>query len=100
VIELEGRLADFRPALRLTPEARAARNFVLRGVARWPDELAGYQLLVSASQGCLPGWARRQLHLLRLPAADALVVRPVASSFCSTLRFLAPPRPLKLAEAR
>jgi uncharacterized protein (DUF2236 family) len=98
VAELDERLRSFRPALRLTPEAKTARNFVLRGVARWPHELASYQLLVSASQGCLPGWARRQLHLVRVPATDALVVRPVAVSFCSALRLLATPRPSQRGE--
>jgi len=92
VAELATYLEDARPALRLTPEARDARNFVLRGVGRWPHEVATYQLLSSAAQGVLPSWARSVLRLHSVPAADALLVRPAASTFCSTLRILTPGR--------
>ncbi len=56
------------PELRLTSEARTARNFVLRGVGRWPHEITTYGLLVAAAQGVLPPWARRQLRLAQVPA--------------------------------
>jgi hypothetical protein len=83
-----------RPELRLTPEARAARNFVLRGVGRWPHEITTYGLLVAAAQGVLPPWARRQLRLAQVPAGDRLAVRPAARAFSSALRWVAtPPTP-------
>ena len=91
VAQLESYLTDIRPELTLTPEAKQARNFVLRGVGRWPHELVTYGILVSAAQGVLPLWAQRQLKLVTVPASNALVVRPVASVFCRTLRLIATP---------
>jgi uncharacterized protein (DUF2236 family) len=88
--ELDAYLDQIRSQLRLTDEARQARNFILRGVGRWPHELATYGLLVTAAQGVLPAWARRELRLLAIPAGDALLVRPAASALCSMLRFVAP----------
>ena len=76
VAELDAYFVAVRPRLRLTDEARTARNFVLRGVGRWPHEIATYGLLVGAAQGVLPGWARRQLRLPTVPAGDLLAVRP------------------------
>ena len=88
--ELETYFQAIRPELRLADDARAARNFILRGVGRWPHEIAAYQLLVAAAQGLLPAWARSELRLLELPAADQVLVRPAAARFCSTVRWLAP----------
>jgi uncharacterized protein (DUF2236 family) len=94
VAGLEAYFVAVRPELRLTPEARAARNFVLRGVGRWPHEITTYGLLVAAAQGVLPPWARRQLRLPQVPAGDRLAVRPAARAFSSALRWVAtPPTP-------
>ncbi len=91
--DLDAYFAEVRPRLRLTPEARTARNFVLRGVGRWPHELATYGLLVGAAQGVLPVWARRQLRLPTVPAGDRLAVRPSARLLGSAFRWVVtPPR--------
>jgi uncharacterized protein (DUF2236 family) len=87
VAELDAYFLSVRPELHLTREARAARNFVLRGVGRWPHELATYGLLLAAAQGTLPGWARRQLRLAALPAGDRLAVRPAARAMASAMRW-------------
>ncbi len=76
--DLDAYFVEVRPRLRMTAEARTARNFVLRGVGRWPHQLATYGLLVTAAQGVLPTWARRQLRLPAIPAGDLLAVRPTA----------------------
>jgi uncharacterized protein (DUF2236 family) len=89
--ELDAYFASVRPLLRFTPEARDARNFVLRGVGRWPHEVATYGLLVSAAQGVLPGWARRQLRLPSLPAGDLLAVRPSARLLGTAFRWVVTP---------
>jgi len=89
--ELDAYFAEVRSRLRLTPEARTARNFVLRGVGRWPHEIATYGLLVGAAQGVLPTWARRQLRLLALPAGDRLAVRPTARLLGSAFRWVVTP---------
>ena len=94
VAELDAYFDAVRPELRFTREARTARNFVLRGVGRWPHEVTTYGLLVFAAQGVLPPWARRQLHLASVPAGDRLAVRPAARAFSTALRWVAaPPRP-------
>jgi len=91
VAELDAYFAEVRPRLHLTSEAREARNFVLRGVGRWPHEIATYALLVSAAQGVLPTWARRQLRLPALPAGDRLAVRPSARLLGSAFRWVITP---------
>ena len=91
VDDLATYFAEVRPRLRLTPEARTARNFVLRGVGRWPHEVATYGLLVASAQGVLPTWARRQLRLPALPAGDMLAVRPSARLLGSAVRWVVTP---------
>jgi uncharacterized protein (DUF2236 family) len=97
--ELDAYLLAVRPRLRLTPEARDARNFVLRGVGRWPHEIATYGLLVQAAQGVLPGWVRSQLRLPSLPGSDVLAVRPSARLLGSAFRWVATPAPDAVAPA-
>lgn len=91
VAELDAYFVAVRPRLSFTPEARDARNFVLRGVGRWPHEVATYSLLVGAAQGVLPAWARRQLRLPTIPAGDRLAVRPSARLLGSAVRWVITP---------
>ena len=91
VSELDAYFAKVRPQLHLTRDARTARNFVLRGVGRWPHEITTYGLLVAAAQGVLPPWARRQLRLAQVPAGDRLAVRPAARVLSTALRWMAAP---------
>jgi uncharacterized protein (DUF2236 family) len=91
MVELEAYFAAVRPRLRLTTEARTARNFVLRGVGRWPHEVATYGLLVGAAQGVMPGWARRQMRLPTVPAGDLLAVRPSARLLGQAFRWVVAP---------
>jgi uncharacterized protein (DUF2236 family) len=99
VVALDAYFDAVRPELQLTRQARVARNFVLRGVGRWPHEITTYGLLVAAAQGVLPPWARRQLHLAQLPAGDRLAVRPAARTFATALRWVASPAPATEAGA-
>lgn len=93
VAELDAYFAAVRPRLAFTPEARDARNFVLRGVGRWPHEVATYGLLVGAAQGILPTWARRQLRMPALPAGDRLAIRPSARLLGTAVRWVVTPVP-------
>ncbi len=86
--ELDRYFAAVRPELALTPEARTARNFVRRGVGRWPHEITTYAILVAAAQGVLPPWARQQLRMPAVPAADRLAVRPAARALGAALRWV------------
>lgn len=91
VAELDAYFLRVRPELRLTREARTARNFVLRGVGRWPHEITTYSVLVAAAQGSLPPWARRQLRLPSVAAGDRWAVRPTARALSTALRWVAAP---------
>ncbi len=88
VAGLDAYFEAVRPELRLTAEARAARNFIVRGVGRWPHEVTTHGVLVAAAQGVLPTWARRELHLPIIPAVDLLAVRPAARALGSALRWV------------
>ncbi|MGH9091586.1 MAG: oxygenase MpaB family protein [Acidimicrobiales bacterium] len=91
VDEVHAYLRRVRPQLYAGTQAMAARRFLLRGVARTPDDRAVYAVITAAAVGLLPGWARRELRLPRPPLVDALVVTPVARAFCSGLRWAVPP---------
>jgi len=91
VSELDQYFEQVRPELCLTDEAKTARNFVLRGVGRWPHEVGAYGLLVAAAQGALPGWARRQLHLPAAPVIERLTVRPAVRTVGTALRWVVAP---------
>ncbi len=97
--DLDAYFTEVRPRLRLTPEARTARNFVLRGVGRWPHEVATYGLLVGAAQGVMPGWARRQLRLPDVPVADLLAVRPSARLLGTAFRWVVTPSAVRPVDA-
>ena len=71
--EVESYLLRLRPELYAGPQARTARDWLLRGVARRPSERAVYSLVVAAAVGVLPGWARRELGLSVAGPLDLLV---------------------------
>jgi uncharacterized protein (DUF2236 family) len=92
--ELAARIADYRAELADTAQAREAARFLLLtpplpAVARPP-----YAVLAAAAVSLLPGWARRPLHLPRLPVTEAAVVRPAGHAMVHTIRWaLTAPRP-------
>jgi uncharacterized protein (DUF2236 family) len=82
------------------PQAMAARDFLLRGVAHRPEDRAVYSLLVAAAVSLLPGWARGELRLPSPPLLDRLAVAPLAKAMCATLRWaVTPPGPPPYREA-
>jgi uncharacterized protein (DUF2236 family) len=91
--ELSERLTAYRPALRATPEARAAARFLL---LRPPLPLAVrpfYGGLAANAVALLPSWARDMLWLPCLPLVDDLVVRPAGQALTRTIRWaMTPPR--------
>jgi uncharacterized protein (DUF2236 family) len=93
VIALQAYFDEVRPQLGLTDQAKSARNFILRGVGRWPHELASYGILMAAAQSTLPGWARRQLQLISVPAGDRLMVRPAARALGTAMRWVGSTKP-------
>jgi uncharacterized protein (DUF2236 family) len=75
------------------PQALVARDFLLRGVARRPEERAVYGLIVAAGVSLLPRFARARLRIPTIPMLDAAVVAPAARLLCVGLRWAVPPKP-------
>jgi uncharacterized protein (DUF2236 family) len=95
--EVESYLLRLRPELYAGPQAKAARDWLLRGVARRPSERAVYSLVVAAAIGVLPGWARGELGLTFARPVDLLVdtaaVTPLMRGLSTALRWVVtPPR--------
>jgi uncharacterized protein (DUF2236 family) len=84
--ELADRIGQYRAELTATADARDAARFLL--IARAP-----YGVLAAAAVSLLPGWARRPLHLPRLPVTEAVVVRPAGRAMVQAIRWAtsAPP---------
>lgn len=91
VSEVDAYFRRMRPDLYAGDQAKAARNFLLRGVAKRPEDMAVYAVLVSAAISLLPRWARAELGLPPLPLADRLVVTPAARLLCSSIRWAVAP---------
>ena len=92
VDEVDAYFRRMRPELYAGPQALAARDFLLRGVARRPKDQAVYRILIAAGVSVLPGWARQELRLPAPPLLDAVVVTPLAEILCAGLRWAAPRR--------
>lgn len=92
--EVEAYFRHVRPALYAGPQAREARDFLLRGVGRRPNDRAVYTVIVAAAVGLLPDWARRELGLAAPPIAgptvDAVLVTPLGRAFCAAVRWSVP----------
>ena len=85
--DLTARLARYRAELAGTAQSREAARFLLLtpplpAVARPP-----YAVLAAAAVSLLPGWARRQLRLPRLPLTEAAVVRPAGHAMVHAIRW-------------
>ena len=94
--EVESYLARVRPELHAGPQAREARDWLLAGVPRRPAERAAYSLVLAASIGVLPPWARRELGLSLVRPLDLLVdtaaITPLTRALAGALRFLVTPK--------
>jgi uncharacterized protein (DUF2236 family) len=95
VAEVESYLLRIQPELYMGPQARSARDWLLRGVARRPSERAVYSLVVAAAVGVLPGWARRKLGLSVAGPLDLLIdtaaVTPLTRGLTAALRWMVAP---------
>jgi uncharacterized protein (DUF2236 family) len=84
---LRAELADFRPELRGTAEAREAARFL---IVSPPLPLAArppYLALASAAVTLLPAWARWPLRLPWLPVSERLLVRPIGAATTGLIRW-------------
>lgn len=85
--EVAAYFARVRPELNAGGQAMEARDFLLRGLARRPQDQASHAVIAAAAVSVLPGWARRELRLPNPPLFDRAVVVPVARLWCSGLRW-------------
>jgi len=76
-----------RPELYAGPQALAARDYLLRGVSRRPEDRAVYAVIAASAVSLLPGWARAELRLPNPPLVDRLVVVPVGRIVSAGLRW-------------
>lgn len=96
--EMEAYFLRVRPTLYAGPQARSARDFLLQGVARRPDDQLVHALIAAAAVSVLPHWARRRLEIPSLPLLDAATL-PVIRALCAGLRWAVQP-PRRPAPAR
>ncbi len=91
VRELDAAIEQFRPELRLSPDAREARDFLLRGTVQGVHQRAPYRLLVDAALSLLPSWAAESLQVAER-AGRAPLQRPLVLAFNAAVRRVVPAR--------
>jgi uncharacterized protein (DUF2236 family) len=90
--ELDAQLADYRPELAGTPEARAAARFVLLDPPIPLIAKPAYGVLAAASVGLMPIWTRWPLRLPYLPLTEAVAVRAAGNALTRAIRWAMSPR--------
>lgn len=92
-VELQERMAAFRPELRGTPEAReAVRHVLLRPPLPLPARPA-YGVIGAAAVGLMPAWTRLPLRLPWLPVSERTTVRVLGGLATGTIRWALTPAP-------
>jgi len=91
--EVEAYFKRIRPELYAGPQAIAARDFLLRGVARTPKDRAIYLGIVTAALSVVPRWARAELGIPTPYLLDELLVVPHGRALCGALRWMLRPGP-------
>ena len=91
--ELADRIRCYRPELAATAESREAARFLLLQPPLPVIARAPYGMLAAAAVSLLPGWARRLLHLPRLPVTETVLVRPAGHAMVHAIRWATGPRP-------
>jgi uncharacterized protein (DUF2236 family) len=97
--ELRAALAEYRPELRATGEAREAISWLVRHPDLPATALPGYRLIVAAATELLPRWASDELGLPRHPLLERRVVPAVGELVTRTIRWAMAPPPELLAAA-
>ena len=85
--QLRERIAEFRPELRGTREARTAARYLL---LQPPLPLAArvpYGMIAGAAVALMPAWTRLPLGLPWLPVSETVALRPAGDAVTRTLRW-------------
>jgi uncharacterized protein (DUF2236 family) len=91
VAELDARLEAFRPELRLSDEARVARDFVARGFVRGSHQRLAHRLFVRSAFDLMPAWAQALLEVPPRPTTNRALVGISTKTASSLLRVAVPP---------
>ncbi|XCM83284.1 oxygenase MpaB family protein [Kitasatospora sp. HUAS MG31] len=91
--ELADRIAAYRPELRAGPEALDAARFLLFHPPVPLVALPAYGVLAASAAALLPGWARRQLGLPRIPLVETTAVPLAGHALTATIRWAMVPPP-------
>ncbi len=89
--EVEAYFKRVKPDLYAGPQAIEARDFLLRGVARKPNDRALYVGIVAAALAIVPRWARTELGIPTPPLVEDVMIVPLARAFCGALRWIVRP---------
>ena len=82
----------YRPELGGTPLAWDAARFLLLDPPLPLAARPGYGMLAAAAVASMPGWARRELRLPRVPLLDRVVADPLGKVATATIRWaMVPP---------
>ncbi len=87
VDEVTAYLARVRPDLYAGPQALVARDFLVRGVGRKPEDRAVHAMFVGAAVSLLAPWARAELGIPNPPLVERLVTVPLGHALCAGLRW-------------
>lgn len=93
VDDLDERLESYRPELRLSADARAARGFVTQGYMATSAQRAVYRVLVDSALDLLTPWSRELLQVPYKPVRTRLFTQPATHAVCWTIHQLIPPPP-------
>lgn len=90
--DLQKSLQIYRPELLGTTLAREAAKFLLLNPPLPIPARPGYGMLAAAAVSSMPGWARRELRLPRVPVLDRLVGDALGKVATATIRWaMVPP---------
>ncbi len=98
--QLRESLADLRPELHATPEARDAISWLVQHPDLPRAALPGYRLIVAAATEMLPRWASDELGLTRHPLLERRLVPVAGAGITRTIRWAMAPSPDLLETAR
>jgi uncharacterized protein (DUF2236 family) len=90
---LRRRLADYRPELRGTREARDAARYLLLQPPLPLAARAPYGLIAGAAVALMPAWTRIPLRLPWLPVSETVALRPAGEIVTRALRWATAPPP-------
>lgn len=95
VAEVRAYYRAMQPELDAGQQARETVDFLMHDPTAEPADQLARSVLIRASIGILPGWAKRKLDLAHSTLAHRAVVTPAAKLISSLIRWIEGPSPLR-----